>query len=124
MTPAEHTFTQQQFVAQTAARLGIDPGDADEAALLIQIQGQDARAHAILETFRAAYRQWFDTSVELQQAADGRGNVDGLRRTLIERITERDRTRRELVTYLDTQYPRGGNLRYGGDIVAASGIPT
>ena len=124
MTPAEHAFAQQQFVVQTAARLGIDPVGADEVGLLGQIQGHDAQAHTILETFRTAYREWFNTSVDLQQAVEGGGDVDGLRETLIQRITERDRTRRELVAYLDTQYPRGGNLRYGGDIVAASGIPT
>jgi hypothetical protein len=124
MTPEEHTLTQLQFVVQTADRLGLDPEPADETVLLPRIQAKDAQAHTILETFRAAYRDWYKTSGQLQQSAQAGGTVDGLRQTLIQRITERDRTRRELVSYLDTNYPRGGFQRFGGDIVAASGIPT
>ncbi len=123
MTPEEHEFAQLQFVTQTAERLGFDTELADEGALLNSIQGRDAEAFRILETFRAAYREWFNTSVELQRAVEAEGDVEGLRQALIQRIAERDRTRRQLVTYLDTHYPRGGNQQYGGDIVAASGIP-
>lgn len=121
MTPEEYESAQHQFVTQAADRLGLEP--ADKEVLLDSIQGRDAEAFKILGTFRAAYCKWFNTSAKLQQAVEVRGDVDGLRHVLIQMIAERNRTRRELVSFLDTNYPRGENLRYDGDIVAASGIP-
>lgn len=123
MTLQEHELIQRQLITQTADRLGFDTDPADETVLLTSIQGHDIEAYRLLETLRAAYREWFNTSVELQKAVETGGDVEGLRKALIQRVTERDRTRRQLVAYLDTHYPRGGNQRYGGDIVAASGIP-
>ncbi|MGE0708158.1 MAG: hypothetical protein AB7N76_00830 [Planctomycetota bacterium] len=123
MTPAEHEFAQLQLVSQTADRLGVDTESLDEVALLHAVERQDADAFRLLERFRSAYREWFDTSVELQRAVEAGGDVEGARQALIGRIMERDRTRRLLVSFLDAHYPRGGNQRYGGDIVAASGIP-
>jgi len=98
MTEQDYQDVRREARLQTARAIGIpDESDATDCDLDASINRADHVAHDLLHRFLDSYQQWWQKSLELE---DAHPPTQEERELLVKMIDERDEIRKTLLSYL------------------------
>ena len=89
-------------------RVGVSAENLNENELLDSIKQKDAIAFAIMDDFRATYKEWWDTSKDFPTNSDEQ-NFYAIKSRLEKLILKRDEIRKALVSYLNFKYGKAND---------------